>query len=91
MYQRNNTKNDNRRSYIMQNQYFTYQRKGNTNELGIMMQTLQQQVNEMQIQINNLSSCGGGGPDIGTMWLNKKYYLYIIRTNMWMRIFVYSN
>ena len=29
MYQRNNTKNDNRRSYIAQQSYFTYQRKGN--------------------------------------------------------------
>ena len=34
MYQRNNTKHDNRRSYIIQNQYFTYQRKGN-HELAI--------------------------------------------------------
>ena len=34
MYQRNNTNNDNRRSYIIQNQYFTYQRKGN-HELAI--------------------------------------------------------
>ena len=67
MYQKNNTNNDNRRSYIIQNQYFTYQRKGNTNELELVVQTLQQQVNEMQIQINNLSS-GGGDPDgIGTL------------------------
>ena len=70
MYQRSNTNNDNRRSYIVQNQYFTYQRKSNTNELELMIQTLQQQVNEMQIQINNLGSesSGGGGGDIGTMW-----------------------
>ena len=66
MYQRNNTNNDNRRPYNIQNHYFTYQRKGNTNELELMMQTLQQQVCEMQIQINNLSS-GGGGGEIGTM------------------------
>ena len=29
MYQRNNTKNENRRSYATQQNYFTYQRKGN--------------------------------------------------------------
>ena len=67
MYQRNDTNNYNRRSYIIQNQHFTYQRKGSTNELELMMQTLQQQVNEMQIQTNSLSSGGGGDPDTGTM------------------------
>ena len=29
MYQRNTTNNDNRRQFIIQNHYFTYQRKGN--------------------------------------------------------------
>ena len=72
MYQRDTTKNDNRRSFITQRNYFTYQRKYNTNNLELMTQTLQQQVNQMQTHINNLSSDGGGGDggedsDIGTM------------------------
>ena len=50
MYQGNNTNNDNRRSYIIRNQYFTYQRTYNTIELEPMIQTLQQ-VNEMRIQM----------------------------------------
>ena len=29
MYQRNTTNNDNRRQFVIQNRYFTYQRKGN--------------------------------------------------------------
>ena len=42
----------------------------NTINLERMIQTLQQQINEMQIQINNLSSGGSGGGDsdgMGTM------------------------
>ena len=67
MYQRNNTKNDNRRSYIIQNHYFTYQRKYNTHDLELMIQSLQQQVNEMQIQIKSLGSdsSDGNGGEIG--------------------------
>ena len=53
MYQRNNTKNDNRRSYIIQQNHFTFQRKGN-NELAI--QALNIIVADLQTQINNLSS-----------------------------------
>ena len=53
MYQRNTTKNDNRRSYIIQQNYFTFQRKGN-NELAI--QALNIIVADLQTQINNLSS-----------------------------------
>ena len=34
MYQRNITNNDNRRQFVIQNHYFTFQRKGN-NELAI--------------------------------------------------------
>ena len=63
MYQRNNTKNDNRRSYIIQQNHFTYPRKGN-NELAI--QALNFIVADLQTQINNLSSGdpgGGGDPD----------------------------
>ena len=69
MYQRNTVNNDNRRQFVIQNHYFTYQRKGN-NELAI--QALNIIVAELQTQINNLSggsgSGGGGDPDgIGTM------------------------
>ena len=64
MYQRNNTNNYNRRSYIIQNQYFTYQRKCN-HELAI--QALNLIVADLQNQINDLSapSSGGGGGEIG--------------------------
>ena len=68
MYQRDTTNNDNRRQFVIQNHYFTYQRKGN-NELAI--QALNIIVADLQNQINNLSSGSGGGggdPDgIGTM------------------------
>ena len=63
MYQRNTTNNDNRRQFVIQNHYFTYQRKGN-HELQI--QALNIIVADLQNQINNLSS-GGGGGGIGTM------------------------
>ena len=53
MYQRNTTNNDNRRQFVIQNHYFTYQRKGN-NELAI--QALNIIVADLQTQINNLSS-----------------------------------
>ena len=71
MYQRNTTNNDYRRHFVIQNHYFTYQRKSNNNDLELMVQTLQQQVNDMQAQINNINSGGSGGdPDgIGTSYL----------------------
>ena len=91
MYQTNTTNNDNRRPFVIQNHYFTYQRKGN-HELQI--QALNITVADLQNQINNLSS--GGGGDIGAMqiiFLRKTitiYYIYIyIFRNMWMRIFAY--
>ena len=65
MYQRNTTNNVNRRQVVIQNRYFTSQRKGN-HELQI--QALSTIVADLQNQINNLSSGGGGGGgDIGTM------------------------
>ena len=67
MHQRNNTKNDNRRQFVIQSRYFTYQRKGN-HELQI--QALNIIVADLQNQINNLPSSpdGGGDPDgIGPM------------------------
>ena len=66
MYHRNITNNDNRRQFVIQNHYFTFQRKGN-NELAI--QALNIIVADLQTQINNLNSGGGGGGDpdgIGT-------------------------
>ena len=67
MYQGNTTNNDNRRQFVIQNYYFTYQRKGNHE---FQIQALNIIVNDLQNQINNLSSSpdGGGDPDgIGTM------------------------
>ena len=66
MYQRNIINNDNRKQFVLQNCYFTYQRKGN-HELHI--QTLDIIVADLQNHINNLSSggSGDGGGDIGTM------------------------
>ena len=91
MYQRNTTNNDNRRQFIIQNHYFTYQRKGN-HELQI--QALNLIVADLQNHINNLSSGNGGGgsedPDIGTMWFNKKYYGQIMKIYKYMElVFVY--
>ena len=58
MYQRNTTKNGNRRPYTTQQNYFTYQRKGN-HELQI--QALNTIVAGLQNQINNLGSGSSGG------------------------------
>ena len=81
MYQRNTTNNDNRRQLVIQNHYFTYQRKGN-NELA--NQALNIIVADLQNQINNLSSGSGGGggdPDgIGTMQFNKLFLMKCIIT-----------
>ena len=66
MYQRNTTTHNNRRSYILQQNHFTYQRKGNHE---LQVQALNIIVADLQNQINNLSSGGGGGggSEIGTM------------------------
>ena len=53
MYQRNTTNNDNRKQFVTQNHYFTFQRKGN-NEFAI--QALNIIVADLQTQINNLPS-----------------------------------
>ena len=67
MYQRNNTKNDNRKNIVNQNHYFTCQRKG-SNELAI--QALSIIVADLQTQTNNLSSNNPPPDDsgIGTAW-----------------------
>ena len=95
MYQRNTTNNDHRRQFVIQNHYFTYQRKGN-HELQI--QALNTVVADLQTQINNLSSGGGGGGDpdgIGTMLkLIKKiiiYYIYIYICKYVELVFAYNN
>ena len=65
MYQRNMTNNDNRRQFVIQNHYFTYQRTGNHE---LQVQSLNLIVADLQNQINNLSSGGGsgsGGGEIG--------------------------
>ena len=84
MFTRNSIKNDNRRQFVTQNHYFTYQRKGD-NELAI--QALNIIVADLQNQINNLSNGGGGGggdPDgIGTM-----YFLILIFENI-ITIYIY--
>ena len=71
MYQRNTTNNDTRRQFVIQNHYFTYQRRYNTNNLELMVQFMQLQIDQMQTQINNLSSNSGesdpNDPDIGIM------------------------
>ena len=62
MYQGNTTNNDNRRQFVIQNHYFTYQRKCN-HELQI--QALNILVANLQNQVHNLSSGGCGGGEIG--------------------------
>ena len=66
MYQRNTTKHNNRRQFVIQSHYFTYHRKGN-HELQI--QALNSIAADLQNQINNLGSgsSGGSGGEIGTM------------------------
>ena len=67
MYQRNTTNNGNRRQFVIQGHYFTYQRKG-SHELQIQALTII--VADFQNQVNNLSSGGGsgsGGGGIGAM------------------------
>jgi len=51
---------DKRRTFVQQH-YFTYQRKSNTNDLELNIQYLQLQINDLQNQINNLNLGGGGG------------------------------
>ena len=70
MYQRNNTKNDNRKNIVTQSRYFTFQRQHNTDHLDLQIQMMQLQIEQMQTQIGSLSSGDGGGggdPNIGTM------------------------
>ena len=70
-FQRNKTihKYDNRRPFILQQNYVTYQRKGNQ-ELHI--QLLNNIVADLQNQIDNITSGSSGGsdpnePEVGTM------------------------
>ena len=71
-YQRDNTKNDNRRSFITQQGYFTFQRKG-IQELQI--QALNIIVPDLQNQIDNITSnkpSDDNDPDVGTISNFKK-------------------
>ena len=88
MYQRNTINNDNRKQFVTQSHYFTYQRKGNQE---LQIQLSNNIVADLQNQMNNLSSGGGEDPDIGTMCISVKHVTisFHIFTNMWMRIFVY--
>ena len=86
MYQGNNTNNDNRRQFVIQNHYFTYQRKGNS-ELAI--QALNVIVSGLQTQTNNLSSGGGGDPDgTGTMQF-LILFIFILRIYIYIYIYKY--
>ena len=62
---------DNRRSYVTQQNYFTYQRRGSSVDLEVAVQALNIIVADLQNQINNLNSnqIGGDGGDgvIGVM------------------------
>ena len=67
MYQINNTKNDNRRSFITQQNYFTYQRKGNQE---LQVQSSNNIAADLQTQINDITSNNppdNDDPDVGTM------------------------
>ena len=84
MYQRNATKNDNRRRFIIQQNYFTYQRKGNQE---LQIQALNVIVADLQNPINNITSNNppvNNELEVGTMQ-NKKhdYYSFYICTNLW--------
>ena len=56
MYQRNTTKNDNRKHIVLQNHYFTFRRQYNTDHLDVQIQMMQLQIEQMQAQINSMSS-----------------------------------
>ena len=89
MYHGNTTKNDNRRSFIIQQNFFTDQRKGNQE---LQIQALSITVSDLQTQITNITSNNppdNNDPDVGTMYIKIRkctYYLFhiYIYTNMWM-------
>ena len=65
MYQRNNTNNDNSISFIAQQNYLTFQRKGNQE---LQVQALNIIISDLQTQINSITgSSGGHDPEAGTM------------------------
>ena len=67
MYQRNDTKNGNRISFIIQQNYFTDQRKGKQK---LQIQALSIIVSDLQAQINSITSNAppdNNDPDVGTM------------------------
>ena len=62
MYQRNNISHDyaNRRTSVTQSNYLTYQGRGPSVDLQLHIQFLQR-INEMKVQIKNLTLGGGTG------------------------------
>lgn len=52
---------DNRRKFVLQQHYFTYIKKVNTESLELQIQFLQLQIDNLQTQINNLNNSSGGG------------------------------
>ena len=54
---------DNRRKFVLQQHYFTYIKKVNTESLELQIQFLQLQIDNLQTQINNLQLGGTGGND----------------------------
>ena len=48
MFKRNTTKNDNRRQFVIQNHYFTFQQQCNTDHLDLQIQFMQLQIEQMQ-------------------------------------------
>ena len=71
MYQRNTINNDNRRQFVTQNHYFTFQRQYNNNHLDLQIQMMQLQTEQMQAQIDSMSSNNPPPDDpdgIGTAW-----------------------
>ena len=70
MFKRNTTNNDNRKHIVPQNHYFTFQRQYNTNHLDLQIQFMQLHIEQMQAQINSMSSNNPPPDDsgIGTAW-----------------------
>ena len=88
MYQRNTINKDNRRQFVIQNHYFTYQRKSNHK---LQVQAFNIIVTDLQNQINNLTGGdpGSGDPDgTGTIHFSFLRFTYLMYTNMLELIFV---
>ena len=56
MYQRNTNNYDNRRQFVIQHNYFTYQRRGSRVDLQLQIHLLNSIVADLQNQIDNITS-----------------------------------